>query len=91
LTTSNKPAQGTKPLDPTQAKDSIQAHPTIAFAALAVARHLEQTTGWSTKKFVTTLWRYRTIQIQAGEHQLTAQDTLPDDAQQALNARRRRH
>ncbi len=76
-------------------KDSIQAHLTIVFAALAVARYLEQTTGWSTKKFVTTLRRYRTIQIQAGQHNLIAEDTLPDDAQQALNAlrdaRRGRH
>ena len=48
-------------------------------------RHLEQTTGWSTKKFVTVMRRYRTIQIQTGQHTITAEDFLPDDAQDALN------
>ena len=47
--------------------------------------YLEQATGWSTKKLVTTMRRYRTIQIQAGQHTITAEDTLPDDAQDALN------
>ena len=37
------------------------------FAALAVARVIEDTTGWSVKKFIKTARRYRTIQIQAGE------------------------
>lgn len=59
-----------------------------------VARRLEQVTGWSTNKFVTTLRRYRTVQIQAGEHTITAEDTLPKEAQQVLNKvrdARRRH
>lgn len=29
--------------------------------------------------------RYRTIQIQAGQHTITAEDTPPDDTQDALN------
>jgi hypothetical protein len=40
-------------------KDSIEAHLTIVFAALAVACWLERQTGWSIKKLVTALRRYR--------------------------------
>jgi hypothetical protein len=65
-------------------KDSIEAHLTIVFAALAVSRWIEDTTGWSVKKFVNTVRTYRTIQIQAGEHLITAADPLPDDIHQIL-------
>jgi hypothetical protein len=67
-------------------KDSIEAHLTIVFAALAVSHWIEDTTGWSVKKFVKTVRRYRTIQIQAGEHVITAADPLPDDIHQILEA-----
>jgi hypothetical protein len=63
---------------------SIDAHLTIVFAALAVGRWIEQTTGWSIKRFVRTARRYRTIQLQAGAHTLTAADPLPDDLRSAL-------
>ena len=75
-------------------KDSIEAHLTIVFAALAVARWLESTTGVSIKALVKTLRRHRTIDIQAGDTIVTAEDPLPDDVQQALAAIRdaaRRH
>ena len=65
-------------------RDSIEAHFTVVFAALAVSRWIEDRTGWSIKKFVRTTRRYRTIQIQAGNHTLTAADPLPDDLHQAL-------
>jgi hypothetical protein len=32
------------------------------FAALAIARWIEDTTDWSTKRFVRTTRRYRTVQ-----------------------------
>ena len=67
-------------------RDSIEAHLTIVFAALAVARWLEATTGWSTRKLVKTLRRYHTVQIKAGDQVITAAHPLPDDAQAALNA-----
>jgi transposase len=38
-------------------RDSIEAHLTIVFAALAVSRWIEDTTGWSIKKFVRTARR----------------------------------
>ena len=67
-------------------RDSIEAHLTIVFAALAVSRWIEAQTGWSIRKFVRTARRYRTIQIQAGQHIITAADPLPDDLRQALDA-----
>jgi len=65
-------------------RDSIEAHLTIVFAALAVSRWIENQTGWSTRKFVRTARRYRTIEIQAGPHTITAAHPLPDDLRQAL-------
>ncbi|MDG4769736.1 IS1634 family transposase [Solwaraspora sp. WMMD792] len=65
-------------------RESIEAHLTIVFAALAVARWIEDRTGWSIRKFVRTARRYRTIRIQAGDHTLTAADPLPDDLRHAL-------
>ena len=65
-------------------RESIDAHLTIVFAALAITRWIEDTTGWSVKKFVRTARRFRTIQIQAGPHTITAADPLPDDLRDAL-------
>ncbi len=67
-------------------RDSIEAHLTIVFAALAVSRWIEDATGWSIKKFVRTARRYRTVEIQAGEQTITAADPLPDDLSTALAA-----
>jgi transposase len=67
-------------------RDSIEAHLTIVFAALAASRWIERQTGWSIRKFVKTARRYRTIQIQAGDHVITAADPIPDDLRQALDA-----
>ncbi len=67
-------------------RDSIEAHLTIVFAALAVSRWIEHHTGWSIRKFVKTARRYRTIQIQAGPHTINAADPLPNDLRQALEA-----
>ena len=67
-------------------RDSIDAHLTIVFAALAIARRVEATTGWSLKKFVTTTRRYREITINAGGHEITAADPIPDDLTNTLHA-----
>jgi transposase len=67
------------------ARDAIEAHLTIVFAALAVSRWIETRTGWSIKKFVRTVRRYKTIGIQAGNHAITAADPLPDDLRDALH------
>ena len=65
-------------------RESIDAHLTIVFAALAVTRFIEARTGWSIKRFVRTARRYRTIEIRAGQHILTAEDPLPPDLREAL-------
>jgi transposase len=65
-------------------RESIEAHLTIVFAALAVSRWTEAQTGWSIRKFVRTARRYRTIEVQAGAHTITAADPLPRDLHQAL-------
>jgi hypothetical protein len=65
-------------------RESIDAHLTIVFAALAVGRLIEDRTGWSIRRFVRTTRRYRTVQIHAGQHLLTAADPIPNDLRDAL-------
>jgi hypothetical protein len=65
-------------------RESIEAHLSIVFAALAVSHWIEHQTGWSIKKFVRTARRYRTVKIQAGRQTLTAAEPLPDDLAEAL-------
>jgi hypothetical protein len=67
-------------------KDSIEAHLTIVFAALAISRWIEHQTGWSIRRFVKSARRYRTVQIQAGPHTVTAAETLPEELRQAIEA-----
>jgi hypothetical protein len=55
-------------------------------AALAVSRWIEAATGWSIRRFVRTAHRYRTIQIQAADHIITAADPLPEDLRDAIDA-----
>jgi transposase len=66
-------------------RESIEAHLSIVFTALAITRFIEESTGWSIRKFVRTARRYRTITIQAGAQTITAADPLPDDLRAALN------
>jgi hypothetical protein len=66
-------------------RDSIEAHLTIVFAALAVSHWIEDRTGWSIKKFVRTARRYRTIEIQAGQQTIIAADPVPHDLRAALD------
>lgn len=72
-------------------RDSIDAHLTIVFAALAITRVIEARSGWSIKKFVTTARRYRAITINAGGHNINAADPIPDDLQQVITAIRGGH
>jgi hypothetical protein len=62
-------------------RDSIEAHLSVVFA---VSHWIEAHTGWSIRKFVRTTRRYRTVEIQAGDHTITAADPLPDDLREAL-------
>ena len=65
-------------------RESIDAHLSIVFAALAVTRHVEAATGRSIKRFVRTARRYRTVHIKVGSQILTAEEPLPDDLRNAL-------
>ena len=65
-------------------RESIDAHLTIVFAALAISHWIEHQTGWTIKKFVRTARRYRTVRIKAGRQTLTAADPLPDELREAL-------
>ena len=65
-------------------RESIEAHLSVVFAALAVGRLIEERTGWTIRRFVRTARRYRTVQIRAGQQLLTAEDPLPDDLREAL-------
>ncbi len=59
----------------------------MAVAGLVPAnrnRFIEGCTGWSIRKFARTARRYRTVEIRAGQHLLTAEDPLPPDLRDAL-------
>lgn len=59
-------------------RDAIEAHLTVVFAALAVARHLQDTTGTSIKKIVTTLRTARSATIEINGQRLTLDSKLND-------------
>jgi hypothetical protein len=67
-------------------RDTIEAHLTIVFAALAVSRRIERPTGWSYANSSRRPAAYRTVEIQAGPHIVTAADPVPDELRQALEA-----
>jgi transposase len=67
-------------------RDSIEAHLTIVFAALAISRHLQDASGVSIKKLVRTLRPLRSVTIDIAGHTLTAEPTITPDASDILNA-----
>jgi hypothetical protein len=66
-------------------RDSIEAHLTIVFAALAVSREAQARTGVSIKKIVQALRPLRTATISLGPQQITAPPRIPDHAQAILD------
>ena len=67
-------------------RDAIEAHLTIVFAALAVARYLQDATGMSIKKIVNTLRPLQQIQVRIAGHEHLAQDPLTSTAESILDA-----
>jgi hypothetical protein len=67
-------------------RDSIEAHLTVVFAALAVARHLQDQTGISIKKLINTLRTVRSATIQLNGQRLTLDPELPPAARELLTA-----
>lgn len=58
--------------------EAIQAHLTIVFTALAIARDLQTRSGWSIRKIVKTLRPLQHVTISVGGQQLQAEPTIPD-------------
>jgi len=56
-------------------REAIEAHLTVVFAALAVARELQAQTGVTLKKLVQTLRPLRTVTIDIDGHTITARPT----------------
>lgn len=67
-------------------RDAIEAHLTVVFAALAVARHLQDVTGMSIKKIVTTLRPLRAVTVAIGDHEMLVEPTIPDAARAVIDA-----
>ena len=68
-------------------REAIDAHLTIVFAALAVARHLQDATGVTIKKLVQTLRPLRSVIIAIGDQTIPADPTPGPDARTILDRR----
>jgi hypothetical protein len=66
-------------------RDSIEAHLTIVFAALAVSREAQARTDVSINKIVKTLRPLRTATITLGRQQITAEPRIPAPVRQILD------
>jgi hypothetical protein len=67
-------------------REAIEAHLTVVFAALAIARYLQDTTGMSIKKIIRTLRPLQQITVRIAGHDHLAEDRLPDTARAILDA-----
>ena len=67
-------------------RDAIEAHLTVVMAALAIARHLQDTTGISIKRIIRALKPLQEITINLNGLHLTAADPLTHVAEEILTA-----
>ena len=67
-------------------RDAIEAHLTVVMAALAVARHLQETTGISIARIVRELRGLQEVTINLNGHHLPAAPRLTDTANDILTA-----
>jgi len=65
-------------------RDSIDAHLTIVFAALSVAKYIEANTGLSIKRFVKKLAPIRTGMVSVNSTSLPIKPMIPDDVASLL-------
>jgi len=72
-------------------RDSIEAHLTVVFTALAVSREAQARTGVSINKIVKTLRPLRTATITLADQQIHVPSRVPDDAQRLLDDLRGGH
>ena len=61
-------------------RDAIEAHLTVVMTALAVARHLQDTTRISIKRVIRTLKPLQDVTINLNGHRITAQPQLTQTA-----------
>ena len=66
-------------------QDSIQAHLTIVFAALAVSREAQARSGLSINRILKILRPLRSATVTIVGQQLTAQPRIPTEARTLLN------
>jgi hypothetical protein len=66
-------------------RESIEAHLTVVFAALAVSRHLQDATGTSIKNIVRTLRTVRSATVRLGGQEITLNPDIPTAAQAILD------
>ena len=66
--------------------DAIEAHLTVVMAALAVARHLQDTTGISIKRIIRTLKPLQDVTINLNGHKITAQPQITPNAASILKS-----
>ena len=67
-------------------EDSIHAHLTVVFAALAISRHLQDAAGYTIRRIVRALRPLRDVRISVGGHQLTATTPPAGEAANVLAA-----
>lgn len=67
-------------------RDAIEAHLTIVFTALAIARYLQNETGFSIRRIIRTLRPLQDVTISLAGQQITAKPELTDDARHVLDA-----
>jgi hypothetical protein len=69
-------------------RDSIDAHLTIVFCALAISRHLQDRTGYSIKRIIRALRPLRDVVITVQGQQITATTPPKDEAADILTSLR---
>jgi transposase/CYTH domain-containing protein len=68
-----------------QIRDSIEAHLTICFAALAIARHIQDKTGLSIRKFLEKLKPLLTAVIKIGTKEITFEPYIDENVRKLLD------
>ncbi|MBV9922413.1 MAG: IS1634 family transposase, partial [Pseudonocardia sp.] len=66
-------------------REAIEAHLTVVFAALAISRYLQDTTGVSITKLVRTLRTVRSATVRINGTEITLDPDIPDAAHHILS------
>jgi len=69
-----------------QTRQAIEAHLTVVFAALAVARHIQEATGLSIARFVRTLLPLRSAVVSVNGSKLSLEPRVPKEITALLKA-----